>query len=87
MARGSTIQELGRGHFLPRTREDTFTITMEAIIPMEGVRITIVAPRMEMGMEEATAEPCQPSNVRQEGSKSHYLFQVREEWTLRHGVF
>ena len=29
---------------------------MEAIIPMEEVRITIVAPKMGMGMEEATAK-------------------------------
>ena len=55
MDKGSTIQELSRGPVLPRTREDTFTITIEAIIPMEEVRITIVAPRMGMGMEEATA--------------------------------
>ena len=55
MDKGGTIQELSRGLVLPRTREDTFTITMEAIIPMEGVRITIVAPRMGMGMEEAMA--------------------------------
>ena len=55
MDKGSTIQELSRDLALPRTQEDTFTITMEAIIPMEEVRITIVAPRMGMGMEEATA--------------------------------
>ena len=55
MDKGSTIQELSRDLVLPRTREDTFTITMEAIIPMEEVRIIIVAPRMGMGMEEATA--------------------------------
>ena len=55
MDKGSTIQELSRGPVFPRTREDTFTITMEAIIPMEEVRITIVAPRMRMGMEEAMA--------------------------------
>ena len=54
MDRGSTIQELNRGPVLLRTREDTFTITMEAIIPMEGVRITIVASRLGMVMEEAT---------------------------------
>ena len=54
MDKESTVQELTRSLVLPRTREDTFTITMEAIIPMEGVRITIVAPRMGMGMEEAT---------------------------------
>ena len=55
MDKGSTIQELSRGPVLPRTREDTFTITMEVTIPMEGVLTTIVAPRMGMGMEEATA--------------------------------
>ena len=55
MDKGSTIQELSRGPVLPRTQEDTFTITMEVTITMEGVRITIVAPRMGMGMEEATA--------------------------------
>ena len=55
MDKGSTIQELSRDLVLPRTREDTFTITMEAIIPMEGVCIAIVAPIMGMGMEEATA--------------------------------
>ena len=55
MDKESTIQELSIGPVLPRTREDTFTITMEAIILMEGFCITIVAPRMGMGMEEATA--------------------------------
>ena len=54
MDKGSTVQELSRNPVLPRTREDTFTITMEAVIQMEEVRITIVAPRMGMGMEEAT---------------------------------
>ena len=54
MDKGSTILELSRDPVLPRTREDTFTITMEAIIPMEGVHITIVAPIMGMVMEEAT---------------------------------
>ena len=49
MDKGSTIQELSRGLVLPRTREDLFSIPME-----EGVRTTIVAPRMVMGMEEAT---------------------------------
>ena len=52
---GKYNSELSRDLVLPRTREDTFTITMEAIIPMEEIRITIVAPRMAMGMEEATA--------------------------------
>ena len=55
MDKGSTMQELSRGPVLPRTREDTFTITMEAIIPMEEVHTTIVAPRMGMGMEEVAA--------------------------------
>ena len=55
MDKGSRIQELCRDPLLPRTREDTFTITMEALIPMEEVRITIVAPRMGMGMEEVAA--------------------------------
>ena len=54
MDTGSTIQELGRSLVLPRTREDTFTTTMEAIILMEEVHITIVAPKMVMGMEETT---------------------------------
>ena len=54
MDKGSTILELSRNPILPRTREDTFTITMEPIILMEGFRITIVAPRMGMGMEEET---------------------------------
>ena len=52
MDKGSTIQELSRSLVLPRSREDT-PITMEAIPTMEEVRITTVAPRMEMGMEQA----------------------------------
>ena len=68
MDKGSTIQELSRDLILPRTREDTSTITMEAIIPMEEVRITIVAPRMGMGMEEAMArtvptQQCLPRRI------------------------
>ena len=55
MDKGSTIQELNRDLILPRTQENTFTITMEATISMEEARITIVAPRMGMGMEEAAA--------------------------------
>ena len=51
MDKGSTIQELSRSLALLRTRED-LPITMEAIPTMEEVRITIVAPRMEMGMEQ-----------------------------------
>ena len=48
MDRESTILELSRSHVLPRNREDIFSI------PMEEVRTTIMAPRMVMGMEEAT---------------------------------
>ena len=41
---------------------------LEAIIPMEEVRITIVAPRMGMGMEEAMArtvptQQCPPRRI------------------------
>ena len=53
MDKGSTILELSRSLVLPRTRED-IPITMGAIPKMEEVRITTVAPRMGMGMEEAT---------------------------------
>ena len=52
MDKESTIQELSRSLVLPRTREDT-PITMEAILTMEEAHITIVALRIEMGMEEA----------------------------------
>ena len=50
MDKESTILELNRSHVLPLNREDLFTIRME-----EKVRIIIMAPRMVMGMEEATA--------------------------------
>ena len=53
MDRGSIILELSRSLTLPLTREVT-PITMEAILIMEGVRITTVALRMGMGMEETT---------------------------------
>ena len=52
MDKGSTIQEPSRSLDLPQTRED-IPITMEATLTMEEVRITIVAPRMETGMEQA----------------------------------
>jgi len=57
MDKGSTIKELSRDLVLPRTREDILTITMEATPTMEEVHISIVAPRMGMGMgmEEAAA--------------------------------
>ena len=54
MDRGSTILEPNRSLVLPRTREDIFIITMEATLTMEEARITIVALRMVMGMEETT---------------------------------
>ena len=50
MDKGSITLELNRSHDLPRNREDSFSIPME-----EVVRTTIMAPRMLMGMEEATA--------------------------------
>ena len=52
MDKGGTIQELSRNLVLPRTRED-IPITMDDITTMEEVRINTVAPRMEMGMEQA----------------------------------
>ena len=68
MDKGSTILELSRNPVSPRTREDTFPITMEAIIPMEEVSITIVSPRMGNGMEEAAAktvptQQCPPRRI------------------------
>ena len=51
MDRGSRTLELSRSLVLPRTREDITIITMEVILTMEEVRITIVAPRMEVGRE------------------------------------
>ena len=68
MDKGSIIPELSRSLAIPCTREDTFTITMEVIIPMGGFRITIVAPRMEMRMEEAMArtvptQQCPPRRI------------------------
>ena len=41
MDKESTVQELTRSLVLPRTREDTFSITMEVTITMEGVRTII----------------------------------------------
>ena len=59
MDRGGTLQELSRSPAIPCTREDITTtmeaITMEYTRTMEQVRITTVAPRMAMGMEEAAA--------------------------------
>ena len=55
MDKGSIILELSRDPVLPRTREDPFSITMEVTTTLEGVRIIIVAPRIGMVMEEATA--------------------------------
>ena len=52
MDKGSTILELSRSLALSLTREVTH-ITMEAILIMEEAHITIVALRMETGMEQA----------------------------------
>ena len=50
MDKESTIQELSRSHVLPLDREDIFSIPME-----EVARTITMAPRMVMGMEQATA--------------------------------
>ena len=49
MDKESTIQELSRSHVLPLDQEDIFSIPME-----EVARTITMAPRMVMGMEEAT---------------------------------
>ena len=54
MDKESKVHELIRSLGLPRTQEDTFSITTEVTITMEGARTIIVAPRMAMGTEEAT---------------------------------
>ena len=77
MDKGSTIQELSRSHVLPLDREDIFSIPME-----EVARTTIMATRMVMGMEEATAEPDHPINPSQERPKPSHLLQVFQDWTL-----
>ena len=81
MDRGGTLLELSRSPASPHTQEDIL-ITMEDT--MEKVHTTIASLRMAMGKEEQQSEPFQPRDTRQEGSESHYLFQVREDWTLRH---
>ena len=53
MDKGSIILELSRRIALHLTPEVT-PITMEATLIMEEAHITIVALRMEMGMEETT---------------------------------
>ena len=50
MHKESTIQELSRSHDLPLGQEDILSIPME-----EEARTITMAPRMVMGMEEATA--------------------------------
>ena len=60
MDKESTIQELSRSHVLPLNWEDLFSIPIG-----EEARTIIMAPRMVMGMEEATARTvpthqCQP---------------------------
>ena len=77
MDKGSTILELSRSLVLPRKREDNFSIPME-----EVARITIMAPRMVKGMEEAMTRTVPTINPSQEGSGPHYLLQVPEDWTL-----
>ena len=67
MDKGSTILEHHRSLVLPQTREDIH-ITMEATPTMEEVHITTMAPRMEMGMEEATVrtvptQQCPPRRI------------------------
>ena len=54
MDKGGTIQELNRSHVLALDREDIFSIPME-----EVARTITMAPRMVMGMEEATARTAQ----------------------------
>ena len=57
MDKGGTFLELSRSPAIPRTWEDILitmeAITMEDIRTMAEVRIITVAPRMEMGMEQA----------------------------------
>src|SRR3954468_18967847 len=52
---GSITQELSRSPVLPLNREFIFSIPME-----EVARTTIMAPRMVMGMEEATVRTVPP---------------------------
>ena len=50
MDKESTIQEPNRSHVLPLDQEDISSIPME-----EVARTITMAPRLVMGMEEATA--------------------------------
>ena len=68
MDKGSTILELSRSPVLPLDQEDIFNILME-----EVARTIIMAPRMVMGMEEATAKPYQPINPSQERPEPSHL--------------
>ena len=52
MDKESTVQELTRSLVLPRTREDTFTITMEATFIMEGMDTTTMFTSRALVMEE-----------------------------------
>ena len=52
MDKESTILELSRSLVSPRTLED-LSITMEATLTMEEVLIITMAPRMDMGREQA----------------------------------
>ena len=69
MDKESIVQELTRSLVLPRTQEDTFSITMEVTITLEEVCTTIMAPRMVMGMEEETDRTVPTHLPHQERSK------------------
>ena len=60
MDRGGTHLEPSRSPAIPHTQEDILTtmeaITMGDICTMEVVCTTIMAPRMAMGMEKASAD-------------------------------
>ena len=68
MDKASTILELSRSHVLPLNREDLFSILME-----EEVRIIIMAPRMVMGMGEATVRTVPTINPSQERPEPSHL--------------
>ena len=76
MDKGSTIQELSRSHVLPLDREDIFSIPME-----EVARTIIMAPRMVIRMEEATARtvPTHQPRPRETRAKSLALSARRPD--------
>ena len=83
---GGTILKLSRSPAIPPNREDILitmeVITMEDIRTMEEFHTTTVALRMAMGMEEATVRTVPTPQHQPRGSEPHYLFPVREDWTL-----